>query len=156
MDEIWDKDEAFRLWALLIRAKDTIFRARQRELSEADISPVQAAVLTIVKADSRKATLTRIVRWLFKHPHDVSMLIDRMQKEGLVRKMKDLERRNLVRVELTEKGQRAYDHAAKRVTIHRIISCLSGYERRQLHSYLEKLRGRALEELRASNEPYWP
>ncbi len=156
MGEIWDKDEVFRLWALLVRTKDTVFRVRQGELSEANISPIKAAVLAIAQATGRKATPGTIANFLFRYPHDISMLIDRMQKEGLVRKVKDLERKNLVRVELTGKGQRAYGHATKRVAIHRVMESLSEKERHQLSLYLEKLRGRALEELGIDNEPYWP
>ena len=156
MHGVWDTDEAFRLWALLIRTKDTIYRVRQRELREVNISPIEAAVLVIVRATGRKATPAEISRWLFRQPHGVSMLIDRMQKEGLVRKAKDLEKKNLVRVELTEKGQQAYDHAAKRIAIDRIMSSLSEEERHQLSSYLEKLRDKALEELGVDSRPYWP
>ena len=156
MHGIWDTDEAFRLWALLIRTKDTIYRVRQRELREVNISPIEAAVLVIVRATGRKATPAEISRWLFRQPHGISMLIDRLQKEGLVRKVKDLGKKNLVRVELTEKGQQAYDHAAKRIVIDRIMSSLSEEERHQLSSYLEKLRGKALEELGVDSRSYWP
>lgn len=38
----------------------------------------------------------------------MSGLLDRMEKQGLVRKVNDLERKNPIRVAVTEKGEEAY------------------------------------------------
>ena len=70
-----------------------------------------------------------------------------MEKEGLVKKVNDLDRKNLVRVELTVRGQKVYNHAFKRAVIHRIMSSLSEEEGQQLSSCLEKLRSSTFSEL---------
>jgi len=111
------------------------------------ITPEQAAILFIVQAIGEKATPAEISRWLFREPHSVSGLLARMEKQGLVRKVKDLERKNLVRVVITEEGQKAYQQSTKRESIHRIMSSLSEEDRQQLRSYLEVLQNKALEEL---------
>jgi DNA-binding MarR family transcriptional regulator len=79
-----------------------------------------------------------------------------MEKEGLVRKTKDLERKNLIRVSLTEKGQQAYYQSSRLESVHRIMSSLSEEERQQLSSCLETLRDRALKELGMEQRPPFP
>jgi len=79
-----------------------------------------------------------------------------MEKRGLVRKRKDPDRKNLIRVDLTEKGKQAYEKSSGRESIHHIISALSKEEHQQLSLYLQKLRDRALEELKPEYEVPFP
>lgn len=76
----------------------------------------------------------------------MSEILSRMEKQGLVRKAKNLDRKNLVRVELAEKGIGAYNQSSRRESLHRIMSYLSDEERRQLNAILNALRDRALRE----------
>ena len=147
MENIVYTDKYYGLWLLLILVKDVIHRARREELRQVDITANEAGVLFYTQALGNRATPAEISRCLFKRPHAISTLISKMEKKGLVNKVNDLDRKNLVRVELTAKGQRAYNHASKRAVIHRIVSSLSKEEYQQLNSYLEKLRNRAFEEL---------
>ena len=68
-----------------------------------------------------------------------------MEKQGLVEKSSDLERKNLVRVMLTEKGKQAHLDAMKRESVEWIMSCLSKHELQQLGLLLEKLWVKSLE-----------
>lgn len=147
MGKIVYADKYYGLWLLLILVKDAMQRARREELRQVSITANEAGVLFYIEALGNRATPAEISRSLFKRPHSISMLISKMEKEGLVKKINDLDRKNLVRVELTEKGQQAYNHASKRAVIHRIISSLSKEERQQLSSCLGKLRSSAFEEL---------
>ena len=88
---------------LLNQATDATLRARQKELDRYGISAAQAAVLFIIQAIGEKATPAEITRWLFREPHSVSGMLSRMEKQGLVRKVKDLDGKNLVRIAMTEK-----------------------------------------------------
>lgn len=137
----------YELWVLLHQACDAMTRARENELKPFAISKMWAGVLFIVKAAKVPATPAEISRWLFREPHTVSGLLNRMEKEGLVRKVKDLERKNLIRVVITEKGEEAYCRSRKLKAIHKILSCLPQEERDNLRAYLETLRNKALEEV---------
>jgi DNA-binding MarR family transcriptional regulator len=66
-----------------------------------------------------------------------------MEKAGLLVKVKDLPKRNWIRITLTEKGQKAYEQSLKRKSIHQIMGCLSKEEYEQLTSILIKLRNKA-------------
>jgi len=59
---------------------------------------------------------------------------------------KDLHRKNLVRVSMTEKGEEAYKLAMKRKVLQKIISSLSAEQHKQLTSCLEVLRDSGLKE----------
>ena len=142
---------------LLHQARDATFRAREKELNKYGISTMKAAVLFTVQAIGHEATPAEISRRLLRRSHGVSALLDRMEKEGLVKRVKDLDRKNMVRGEITEKGYQAYNDSTRRESIHRITSSLSEEERRQLKSWLLKLRDTALQEPRISSKlPYPP
>ena len=70
-----------------------------------------------------------------------------MVKKGLVEKIKDLDKRNLIRVSMTKKGLKVYYQTTKRRFIHNIMASLSDEEQQQFRSCLEKLRTKALKEL---------
>jgi DNA-binding MarR family transcriptional regulator len=44
-----------------------------------------------------------------REPHTITKLLHRMEKVGLVTKTNDLEKKNMVGVSITEKGQQAYE-----------------------------------------------
>ena len=133
-----------------------MYRARTKELFQHGITPEEASVLFVVQAIDYKATPTEISRWLLREPHSTLGLLSRMEKKGLVTKSKDLEKKNLVRVAITEKGQQAYEQAAKRESIHRILSSISDDECEHLVACLQLLRDKALEEAGIVDKPPFP
>jgi DNA-binding MarR family transcriptional regulator len=79
-----------------------------------------------------------------------------MEKKGLVRKVKDLEKKNQVRVAMTEKGQQACEQASKRESIHRIMSSLNDSECEHLVVCLQSLLDKALDEAGITSKPPFP
>jgi len=156
MEDISPVDRDYELCILLGQTRDAICKARKRELEQYSVLPEQALVLFIIQAIGNEATPAEISRWLFREPHSVSGILERMKKDGLVRKAKDLHRKNLIRVMLTEKGQQAYNQSLKRKSIHQIMSSLSEEERQQLRSYLERLRSEALKHLVSRRKILFP
>ncbi len=140
------EDKDYELWVLLAQAREAMYKARQRELRRFNLSPRQSAVLFIIRAIGDKVTPAEISRWLLRESHSVSEIIGRMEKQGLLKKVRDLDRKNLVRIELTEKGSEAYNQAIKRDSIHTIMSVLSDEERRQFSTMLKTIRDGALKE----------
>lgn len=156
MKDFPDMDEDFKLWGLLGQTADVMLRARQKELYRYGVSAIEAGTLWVIQVIGEKATPAQITRWLLREPHTVTELLNRMVKKGLVTKTKDLERRNLIRVSITEKGRQAYEQSTKRKSIHKMISSLSEEERQRLMASLKKLRNRALKELRVEHKPLFP
>ena len=144
------------LWMLLTHTRYAIYRAREKELQRYGVSPEQVGVLFIVQALGNRATPSEIARLIIRQPHTVSALIERMAEKGLVKKMHDLDRKNLVRVSLTEKGQKVYDISTKRGPIHRIMGSLSATERSNFQKTLEKLQAQARKEIGLDREEFFP
>jgi MarR family transcriptional regulator, organic hydroperoxide resistance regulator len=140
-------DENQDLWLLLTHARYAVFRAREKELQRYGLSPEQASLMFVVMGMGNKATPAALSRYLLRQPHTVSALVDRMAKKGLIKKVKDLERKNLVRVVITEKGQHAYELTTKRGPIHRIMNTLNKEEKEQFRNQLEKIFAQARKEI---------
>ena len=142
-------DKDFELWVLIHQTRDAIFKLRENELRQHGITTMEAGVLFLIHLIGYKTTPAEISRWIFREPHTVSVLLNRMEKKGLIKKTKNLDRRNLVRISLTEKGKQAYNNTLKRESIRNTIATLSEEERQQLYSYMQKLRDKALNDIRA-------
>ena len=131
-------------------------KARDKELRNTGISHVQRSVLFSVNIIGNKATPAELARWLFREPHSMSELLSRMEKAGLIKKVKDLEKKNLVRIVLTDKGCEAYKLSTRHDSINNILSCLSPEELQQFGEYLHRIRGKALSELGIEYKDYYP
>ncbi len=136
------------LWTLLNQAQHAATRASETELRQLGVPQMHAEVLMIVKAEDRPVTPAEISRSLFREPHTISGLLTRMERQGLVKRVRDLQRKNMVRIAITDKGERAYRKLAEVSAIHAIMSSLSSREQEGLKDTLMKLRRKSLEELR--------
>lgn len=147
MEESLSANQDLRLWVLLGQTRDIIRKAIRKELEQFNVTSRQAAVLLVIQANAERVTPAEISRQLFREPHTISAVLKRMEKQGLLTRHKDLSKKNLIRVALTEEGRKLYSITSKRKSIHKIFSCLSEEEVRQLSSCLEKLKRRGMEEL---------
>jgi DNA-binding MarR family transcriptional regulator len=142
-----NEDEFMELYFLFARARYLSFRAREKELERYNLTPEQSQVLLIAHALDNKGTPAEISRNLVRQPHTISALVNRMAKKGLVSKVKDLERKNMVRVVLTKKGAEALEISTKGGSIRRILGVLNGRERQEFHEYLERIMLKSRDEL---------
>jgi len=148
--------EFHELWVLLNRGSHIILRARNNELRQYGISSIEAAVLCVMHNMSEKVTPSKVSQNLLREPNSISALLRRMQKKGLVNISRDLDKRNVVRLALTEKGREAYQQSMKLESICRILSTLSEEEITQLRSFMQKLRDTAVKELANQREMPFP
>ena len=147
LDPINDDDD-YNLIALINQTGHAFSLARTRELSAHGLSMMRAAVLLVLQVRDNNATPTEISQWLLREPHTISALLDRMERDGLIRRYRDLRKRNTVRVAMTEKGRAAYQESLERGTFHSVMSVLTDEEREQLRNVMTKLWLRALQEVR--------
>jgi DNA-binding MarR family transcriptional regulator len=149
-------DQDYDLWVLLNQVQSLMMNARDIELMEYGTTAMQSAVLFIINSIGEETIPAEISRWLLRKPATISGMLDRMEKAGLVERARDLPRKNLVRIRVTEKGIQAYKQSLKRESIRKTMSCLSGEERQQLASILMKMRNRVTEVLRHGEEIPFP
>jgi len=140
-------DENYNLWVLLHQTRDAIFKFRERELKEHEITPEQAAILFVVKNLGEGITASEISKWLLREHHSVSTLLKTMEQKGLVRRNRGKLNKSRVHIYLTAKGEKAFVNSLKRESLKVVISSISEEEREQLYSTLQKLRNKALQGL---------
>jgi MarR family transcriptional regulator, multiple antibiotic resistance protein MarR len=140
-------DEFQDLHFLFARARYALFRDREKELMKHGLTPEQAQVLFVVQALGSKCTSSEISRILVRQPHTVSAIINRMEERGFVKKVRDMQKKNWVRVAITEKGEKAAAVARKVDPIPRVLGVLNQEERQIFRDYLERILSRAREDL---------
>ncbi len=134
----------YYLWILFSQVRDAILKARERELHSQHISERHAQLLFIIELIGPKATPAKIARYVLREPHSISEIIDRMEKQGLIKKVKDMDRKNQVRIEVTKKGRDQYQRSFIPKNIPDIMSVLTAEERGHLTESLLKLRRAAI------------
>ena len=137
-------DRDHELWVLLCQTCDIICRAREDELRPFGISHIQAGVLFVVKNVKAPVTPADISRWLFREPHTVSGLLNRMERNGLVRRRSDAKNKKQRRVVMTKKGKELFRLAQEQNALHTIMGSMSDEGFEQLWTLLEELKATAL------------
>jgi DNA-binding MarR family transcriptional regulator len=140
LKEFDPQDPDYNQWLFFAQVRTAMLRARNREVYRYGIGARQASVLFVVNALGARATPAEISRWLFREPHSVSSILDRMEKQGLLRRHRDLGKKTPVKVVLTEKGKETHRNCTKRESMHYIMGALTEEERQQLIKCLTKLR----------------
>ena len=75
---------------LIVEARHHLLKARQRELKPYHISPEQSNILDILYCIGRKATLSEIAKHTERGVNTVCQQMIRMEKDGLVRKEREV------------------------------------------------------------------
>jgi DNA-binding MarR family transcriptional regulator len=145
------------VWQIMARTNHALARVRQKELHQYGINMNDAIVLFTVIRLKDAASPTAISRQLFWEPHTVSAQLKTMEKKGLIRRVKDQKRQNLIWVEITEKGLEAYRQSSLHKSTRKMMSALTKEEQLQLWAMLAKIRQKTMKELGWDNlEPFPP
>ncbi|HWR70087.1 MAG TPA: MarR family transcriptional regulator [Dehalococcoidia bacterium] len=123
-------------------------RAWGMELGQIGLTVPQALVLTMVTGTTEPITPMKLSKLLHREPHTISALLSRMEVQGLVKKERNLERGNWVRVTLTKKGKEAYERLVLARRVRNVTECLSKQELDALNKMNRKLRAKGVEMLR--------
>ena len=151
-----EPDQDFVMWVLINQSRDLLFRAWGNELEEHSLTTMQSIVLDIVNKLGNKASPTGIAKWLLREPNSISSLLIRMEKQGLVTRSVNPDKKRKVDIALTEKGKQAFRHSLKKDSIHDIMSCLSKMERQTLMTLVRKVRDKALTKVKEVREIPFP
>ncbi|NLE95689.1 MAG: winged helix-turn-helix transcriptional regulator [Dehalococcoidia bacterium] len=149
-----DRDQA--LWLLLEQTRNAIYKARELELEQYGVSTVQAGVMFVIHTMGGRTRPADIARWLVREPHSISGLLSRMERDGLIQRIPDPDRKNSVSIILTDYGRDTCLRTFQRESVKQILVCLEDDDRKQLMHSLVKLRDRALRDRRARNKPPFP
>jgi len=129
----------FKLWALIGRVNHSIILARQKELNQYHIPVRQYQVLRTIQELGSMATLTQVAKSVERKVHVISKQAVSMEKDGLIRRIKNTPKTNLLKLELTDKGIEVIKIARQSNTIDSIFSFLSAEERQHMESALNRI-----------------
>ncbi len=134
-------DNDHDIWVLLDQAHFAVTRSRLLELAQYNLTKEQAQVLYVLKICGGSATMNQIASFTLRQRHSVSTLVNRMEKAGLVKKVK-VSRDKVFKVTMTKKGKDRYDNVT-RESIEMIFSSLSAADKRKFVLYLNQLQKKA-------------
>jgi DNA-binding MarR family transcriptional regulator len=143
-------DEYNLLWHRFSQTRAAIAKARQKRVGKY-FHPNWGGALTLIWDQNGQATPGMLTRALFLEHHSVSELINRLEEKGLVKRKKDSEKKNVVRLTITEKGRKDCFQAMQTDFITGIMSSLSEEQRQQFGACLTVLLNKALDELGLSD-----
>jgi DNA-binding MarR family transcriptional regulator len=139
MPEIISRDSSLYARYLLGKARHFMFQARQKELKPYRIAPRQANTLIILYKLGKKATLVELAKNTDRGINTLSIQMSRMEKDGLVKKVRENPKSNQLRFELTEKGFNTYKKVKNVTSVKTIMSVLSEEQRQSLIAMLESI-----------------
>jgi DNA-binding MarR family transcriptional regulator len=146
-----------RLWVILHQADDLMSRGEEEVLQKAGITSQQFLVLWIMEflAEIREEPIiiADLAPILYRRLNSISLIVDRMEKNGLVKKVRDLPDRRAIRLIPTRKAERIFSAASKpnREFIKRIFSVFTDEEQETLLFLMKKLKKKLNEELEIEN-----
>jgi len=136
--------ETFRpshaIGAFIGRARRTIVEAIDLKLAPLDISHAQWIVVMLL-GDGAASTAAELCKILIYDPGAMTRLLDRLEKKGVLRRVRAKGDRRAVRLELTAEGKRLYPKILEALVavFNRLLRGFSRSEVRQLEQLLQRM-----------------
>jgi DNA-binding MarR family transcriptional regulator len=126
------------LEVLFIRTSHFIERALKKELRRLNISPKIGAMLAEIywKNSLSPTELSRITD---RKPQTITAILDRMEKQDLIKRIKNKNKKNTYKIYLTDKGLSTYQKMLTIDIFPRIMQLFSQEKRSQFQDCLEEL-----------------
>jgi DNA-binding MarR family transcriptional regulator len=136
-------DNHYNLAAQVFFTHHALSKAKQSQLQDIGITYVEFQLLWAVEGLGKAATPAEISRVLMRKPPTTSALLNRMEKNGLVKRKNDPKNKKLKRVVMTPKGKKSLKLARQEDIMHNIMNSMTQQELDQLSSLLNKLKSTA-------------
>ncbi len=150
-------DKDYTLLTQLLQVADIFVKIRERELLPQNLSATAAEILFLVDAMGEDVTPAKITRMMLREPHSTSGILMRMETHGLLKRTKNMERKNLIRITLTAKGEKVLSQAMKKEGTTNVLTKLTAEQRSQLTKSLSILKEAGKKELNLSPKALlWP
>ncbi|MCL4436592.1 MAG: MarR family transcriptional regulator [Thaumarchaeota archaeon] len=130
---------------VLMRTHRALVRSRARGLAKAGLSLPQFEVLRVISAKG-PMSMGALSREMVVTPPNITGLIDRLEKQSLVKRAANANDRRASIIELTDAGKNLYDVLAKqqRTFLQNVLNALTSDERETLSTLLSRLRDEIL------------
>ena len=132
-------DLNFKMWILIGDLHHKMVLVRQQELNEYNISTRQLRILRLIEGLGPEARLSEIAKIVQRKIDVVSRQTMTMEKDGLIKRIRDKPKSRLLRLALTEKGQELLDKIHRSKGMNEVLSVLTEKERQQIYSNLNRV-----------------
>jgi len=142
-------DTAMTTWTMLRQTWTAVNKMAEVRLAKVKLTPEKAAVLWLCRDYSGTLTPAEIARYLFRENQTIAGLLNRMEAEGLVKRVPKRKGHPYTEVKLTPKGEAACDPGVevyKRV-VTSVMSDMPEEEQKRLQETLRGLRDKMADEL---------
>jgi len=142
-------DTAMTTWTMLRQTWTAVNKMAEVRLAKVTLTPEKAAVLWLCRDFSGTLTPAEIARYLFRENQTIAGLLNRMEAEGLVKRVPKRKGHPYTEVKLTPKGEEACDPGVevyKRVVTN-VMSDMPEAEQKRLQESLRELRDKMADEL---------
>jgi DNA-binding MarR family transcriptional regulator len=130
------------LYVLLDNTRNLMFKAVEMELAQYQMSSPQVRVLDAISRHDEGLSLSDLAERDAKELNTVSALVTRMEKKGLVKKVRNPDNYKTY-VVITDAGKDVFENNVTERSIHLILDALSPSEKEQLRILLKKLHLKA-------------
>ncbi len=146
LKDVDHKDTILRNFILFVQAADTIMKYANTHLYRKEkLSVIKVIVLRVLAANGGAMTPSEIAEWTFRERHNITTLIDRMKRDGLVRIERNIKDKRFVNVSLTAKGRKVLKQAmpVAREIVNQVMLSISEGDAIPLEKSLRVLRQNA-------------
>jgi len=129
-----------------VQAADVIMKhANTHFYRKEGLSTIKVIVLRVLAANGGTMTPSQIAEWTFRERHNITTLIDRMKRDGLVRIERNNRDKRFVNISLTAKGRKILKQAmpVAREIVNRVMLSISEGDAGPLEKSLRVLRQNA-------------
>jgi MarR family transcriptional regulator, organic hydroperoxide resistance regulator len=131
-----------KAWHLSHQALNSLVKCEEELFVASGLYPQQFAVLMAVKDSPDPVTQKDVANWLDRNTNSISQILDRMVKDELIERIKDLQDGRAVRLIISPKGEKIYQQGCQLASglISEILSDLSDNEIQTFIGILEKIQ----------------
>lgn len=138
-----------RSWLLIHQTHRLLEKLENRIFDNIGLSARRHAVLLAIKNLPAPLKVTDVAQWLDRNPNGISMLVDRMEKDGLVIRESDESDRRATLLTATSKGEKLFEESSKQIVTMRdeVFSDFTEEELLTLCNLLSKVQQKGLSAL---------
>ena len=135
-------------WMMLHQTMNSLSRCEEKNFIRLGLTTQQHAILMAIKYSGTPPSLTQIADWVDRHANSITLIVDRMEKSGLVKRVRNKEDRRSFGIVMTPKGEKYLESGVRAgiPLIQEILDCISQEELQTLQGFLEKIRNKAIEQ----------
>ncbi len=148
--DVAHEDRILRTFVLFVQTADTIMKYANTHLYRKErLSIIKVIVLRVLVANGGTMAPSEIAEWTFTERHNITTLVNRLKRDGLVRVERNNRDKRFVSVSLTAKGRKVLKQAmpVAREIVNRAMSSISESDAIPLEKSLKVLRQNAYDGL---------